>query len=93
MDACSPELESLLLDCADTADGGTAVGALALHDGLAVLGQAFVGFHHDLLRLALHAVCFDFHFVLIPSQTGMHRARPTIDLSLQRKILYPSDGL
>ena len=50
-----------LLDLADAADGGAAVGALALGDGLAVLGVALLRVGHDLLRLALDAVSLDRH--------------------------------
>ena len=50
-----------LLRSADAADGGTAVGALALGDRLAVLGRALDGVLHDLLFLALDAISFDSH--------------------------------
>ena len=50
-----------LLHSADAADGGAAVGALALDDGLAVLGGALLGIRHRLLCLALHAISLNSH--------------------------------
>src|SRR5699024_6128474 len=52
-----------LLAGANAADGGAAVGALALRDGLAVLRRALHRVLHNLLGLALHAVSFDCHSV------------------------------
>ena len=51
----------MLFCSADTADGGAAVGALALRDRLAVLHDALNGILHDLLCLAFHAICLDSH--------------------------------
>lgn len=50
-----------LFDGSDAADGGSAVGALALDDGLTVFRSALDGIFHDLLRLALYAIRFDCH--------------------------------
>ena len=55
-------LRGLLLGRANAADGGTAVGALTLGDGLAVLGGALHRILHDLLSLALDAICFNCHW-------------------------------
>ena len=46
---------------ANAADGGSAIGALTLGDGLTVLGNALNGILHFLLSLALHAVSLDSH--------------------------------
>ena len=59
--SCGSTQVAKLLRSANAADRGTAVGALALRDGLAVLRRALDGILHDLLRLALHAVSFDGH--------------------------------
>ena len=61
-----------LLGGADAADGGSAVGALTLGDGLAVLRNALDGVLHDLLRLALDAIRLDSHSYLQMLSTG-HR--------------------
>ena len=53
--------ESVLFGSADTTDGGAAIGALALGDRLAVFSRALDGIFHFLLRLALHAICFNCH--------------------------------
>src|SRR5699024_10658893 len=53
--------DSTLLRSADAADGGAAIGALALRDGLAVLRRALDGILHDLLGLALHTIRFNSH--------------------------------
>ena len=50
-----------LLGSANAANGGAAVGALALGDGLAILCGAFNRILHDLLSLALYAICFYRH--------------------------------
>ncbi len=50
-----------LLCSADAANGGSAVGALALRDRLAILRQALSRVLHRLLGLALHAIRFDSH--------------------------------
>ncbi|MVM53859.1 hypothetical protein GO732_02960 [Gordonibacter sp. ResAG-26] len=50
-----------LLRFADAADRAAAHGARALRDGLAVLRGTGHGVSHDLLLLALHAVCLDRH--------------------------------
>lgn len=50
-----------LLGGANAADCGAAVWALALGDGLTVLGNALHGVLHRLLGLALYAICFNCH--------------------------------
>ena len=54
-------MQRYLLGSANTADGRAAVGALALGDGLAILRGAFHWILHDLLSLALYAICFYRH--------------------------------
>lgn len=54
-------LARLFLRSTDTANGGAAVGALALRDRLAILRRALDGIRHDLLGLALHAISFNRH--------------------------------
>ena len=65
----------LLLRGADTADGGAAVGAFALRDGLAVLRRALDGVLHDLLGLALHAIRFYSDGVQTPFCSLLNRAQ------------------
>ena len=52
-----------LLGGTNVANGGAAVGALALGDGLAVLRGAFNRIDHGLLALALYAITFYCHVV------------------------------
>ena len=54
-------VKTCLLAGTNAADRGSAIGALALRDGLAVLRRALDGILHFLLRLALDAICFDGH--------------------------------
>ena len=65
----------LLLRGADTADGGAAVGAFSLRDGLAVLRRALDGVLHDLLGLALHAIRFNSHGFQTPFCSLLNRAQ------------------
>ena len=53
--------DDALFCSSNAADGGSAVGALTLGDGLTVLGNALNGILHFLLSLALHAVSLDSH--------------------------------
>ena len=70
--------QRLLFGGADAADGGAAVGALALRDGLAVLRGSLDGVLHDHLRLALHAICFDSHGCLTPFCPERQRVEPAL---------------
>ena len=54
-------MKPCLLAGTNAADRGSAIGTLALRDGLAVLRRALDGILHFLLRLALHAISFDRH--------------------------------
>lgn len=53
--------EKPLLGGTNAADGGAAIGAFTLRDGLAVFRGSLDGILHDLLCLALHAVCLNSH--------------------------------
>lgn len=57
-----PARITLFLGSANAANGGAAVRAFALRDRLAVLRRALDGVDHDLLRLALDAICLNRHF-------------------------------
>ena len=54
-------VKTCLLAGTNAADRGSAIGALALRDGLAVLRRALHRVLHNLLGLALHAVSLDSH--------------------------------
>lgn len=66
----------MLFDGADAADGGAAVGALALDNGLAVFRGALLGVRHRLLFLALHAISFNSHRCLDSSNVGHVMPKP-----------------
>ena len=53
--------DDALFCSSNAADGGSAIGALTLGDGLTVLGNALNGILHFLLSLALHAISLDSH--------------------------------
>ena len=53
--------DDALFCSSNAADGGSAIGALALGDGLAILRRALDRIRHDLFGLALHAVSLDSH--------------------------------
>ena len=86
-----------LLGRTNAADGGAAVGALALGDGLAILGGALDRILHFLLGPALNAVRFNCHWYLVSSLVLALRA-PTLTPAkgrFQRGTLYmsmPPDG-
>lgn len=76
-------LEPKLLRGANAAHGGSAVRALPLGDGLAVLRDALNGVLHDLLRLALHAIRLDSHSYL-QCHTGHRPISPAVYAVYQR---------
>ena len=76
-------LETKLLRGANAAHGGSAVRALPLGDGLAVLRDALNGVLHDLLRLALHAIRLDSHSYL-QCHTGHRPISPAAYAVYQR---------
>ena len=86
-----------LLDSTDAANGASAIRAFSLRDGLAILGSALLGIFHGFLRLAFHAICFDFcHYVAFLHRRNCNPASETSPRAFSLKhptFDSPSSGI